>query len=165
MKFKDFMKAGKFVKLEVGDSIIVELNADPFTLESKKNPFGKDVVEVPVTVEETGEEKIFTVGSNKVANQLSKFEEGDLIKISKLDSDDGKGRWKVTAAKAKDDDEDEDIEEEEEKPKKKKKAKEVEEDEDEEEDEEEEKPKKKKSKKSKKSDDDDEEEDEDDIDF
>lgn len=164
MKFKDFMKAGKFVKLEIGDSIIVELNADPFGLESKKNPFGKDVVEVPVTVEETGEEKIFTVGSNKVANQLSKFEAGDLIKISKLDSDDGKGRWKVTAAKASakdEDDEEEEDEEVEEKPKKKKKAKEVEEDEEEEEeDEEEEDEKPKKKKKSKKSDDDD-----DDIDF
>lgn len=161
MKFKDFMKAGKFVKLEIGESIIVELNADPFSLKSKTNPFGKEVVEVPVTVEETGEEKIFTVGSNKVANQLSKFEEGDIIKISKIDSDDGKGRWKVTEAQPSESDDEDEDEEVEEKPKKKKKVKEVEEDE-EEEDEEEEKPKKKK--KSKKSDDED-EEDDDDIDF
>lgn len=166
MKFKDFMKAGKFVKMEVGDSKIFILDCDPFSLESRVNRFGQEAVEVRLIDPEDDSKKIFNVKSASVANQLAKFEEGDKIKISKVDSDDGKGRWKIsTPGKKSSDVEDED--EEEETPKKKSRDIEVEDedlpggrkkkdDDEEDEDEEDEKPKKKK----KKSDDED-----DDLDF
>lgn len=158
MKFKDFMKSGKYVKMQAGESEVFTLNCDPFSLQSKEGRYG-EVIEVRL-LDENGDEKIFNVKSAATANQFAKFEEGDDIRIKKIESDDGKGRWKIVAAKAKDvADDDEEDEEEEEKPKKKKK-KVVEEDDEEEDDEEEEeeKPKKKKSKKS-------EEVDVDDIDF
>lgn len=162
MKFKDFMKAGKYVKMEVGDSKIFVLDCDPFTLESKVNRFGSESVEVRLIDPETDEKKIFNVKSASVANQLSKFEEGDKIKISKVESDDGKGRWKISTPGKKNADEDTE-EEEEERPKKKSKDIEVEDEDlpggrkkkdDDEDEEEEEKPKKKK-----KSSDDDEDDD------
>lgn len=147
---KDMARGGKWVKMQAGDSEVFTLACDPNELESVKSRFG-DVIEVLLTDSE-GEEKIFNVKSAKVASQLSQFEEGDKIRIAKIESDDGKGRWKISAAKKKqvdEDEEEEEVDEEEETPKKKKAKDEDEEEEEELEDEEEEEeaPKKKKSKK------------------
>lgn len=128
------MKSGKYVKMQAGESEVFTLNCDPFSLQSKEGRYG-EVIEVKL-LDENGDEKIFNVKSAATANQFAKFEEGDEIRIKKIESDDGKGRWKIVAAKTKDVADDDDDEDEEEKPKKKKAKKVVDEDEDDEEEEE-----------------------------
>lgn len=158
MKFKDFLKGGKFVRLQSGESVTLKLACDPYNLRSRPSQFNKDkeVIEYLFEDPETGEEKVFTNGSAKVASVIAEAQEGDLIRLKKIETDGGQTKYvaKVVGAteKSSDDDDEEkprkapkgsglevDEDDEDETPKKKKR---VEEDEDDEE--EEEKPKKKK---------------------
>ncbi|RPI82928.1 MAG: hypothetical protein EHM34_06135 [Nitrosopumilales archaeon] len=91
--FKDFATQGKYVRLaDVGDSIILIVKVDPFTLEPKPGNFKdqktkepKLVIEYVFTDPETEQEKIFTNGSQAFAQQMAKTKVGDTVKIIKIE--------------------------------------------------------------------------------
>lgn len=102
--FKDFATQGKYIKLvDVGDSVNVKVKVDPFTLEPREGSFKDPVTKEPRLVVDyvfedpkTGEEKIFTNGSQAFAQQMAKMKVGDLVRIVKIERN-GKATYTVKA--------------------------------------------------------------------
>ena len=103
--FKDLAYGGKYVKLQqTGDFIDLKVKVDPFTIEPVPGKFKTDAGEMKYVMNyvfeypETGNEKIWTNGSNIVASQMAKVKVGDLVRIIRLEKA-GKASYAVRILK------------------------------------------------------------------
>ena len=134
-KFGKFIKGGKFLGLkEIGDSIVVKLACDPYDLEPKESKFkaGVQVFDFVFEDPESGEQKILTNGNMRFAQEIAKYEEGDLVKICLIEAKNGQKAYaaRPPKGKVKEDEDDEDEEE----PRKKKKSRDEDDEDDDSED-------------------------------
>lgn len=83
---KDLMAEQKYVKLELGQKIRLQIAKDPLATEARKNNYGKQVVDWEFK-DENGKDKVLTTGSQSILRTMARLQVGDWV-IAEMKADD-----------------------------------------------------------------------------